>query len=77
MLLAVLSVCSEEELELTDADTESDVVVTVGEPTPSPEEIQRRRQEIKSKIMAVGKMQKVFQILRSVPIFCALSSTPW
>jgi len=36
------------------------------EPAPTPEEIQLRRQEIKSKIIAVGKMQKVFQMLRFV-----------
>ncbi|KAJ7838383.1 Metallo-dependent phosphatase-like protein [Mycena olivaceomarginata] len=120
MLLAVLSVCSEEELESdsdgstdgeeelelelggvsvsgdlggegegmdTDADADADTVVrrrrrkakgrtdadgdaemrdrtarTLGLSTP--EEVARRRQEIKSKIIAVGRMQRVFQLLR-------------
>lgn len=65
MLLAVLSVCSEE--ELTDADTDStEGTEVLAGPAPTPEEIQRRRQEIKNKILAVGKMQRVFTILRSV-----------
>ena len=68
MLLAVLSVCSEE--ELTDAD--SDSIEGTEVPTdiaPTPEEIRRRRQEIKNKILAVGKVQRMFQILRSVFFF--------
>ena len=70
MLLAILSICSQEEL-----DSESD-----GEYGEEEEEVQEddalrteaiaaRRQAIKNKIMAVGRMQKVFQILRFVFIF--------
>ncbi|KAJ7348162.1 Metallo-dependent phosphatase-like protein [Mycena albidolilacea] len=116
MLLAVLSVCSEEELESdsdesvsgdedlggvsvsgdlggegegmeTDTDADTATIVrrrrrkakgrtdadgdaemrdrtarTLGLSTP--EEVARRRQEIKSKIIAVGRMQRVFQLLR-------------
>ncbi|RDB30000.1 Serine/threonine-protein phosphatase 2B catalytic subunit [Hypsizygus marmoreus] len=63
MLLAVLSVCSEE--ELTEADSDSgDETGTLVDTGASQADIQRRRQEIKSKIMAIGKMQKVFQMLR-------------
>jgi serine/threonine-protein phosphatase 2B catalytic subunit len=65
MLLAVLSVCSEEELTEADSDSGDE---KPGEPELSPEEKQRRRQEIRKKIMAVGKMQKVFQMLRSVSL---------
>ncbi|KAG6867773.1 hypothetical protein C0993_011258 [Termitomyces sp. T159_Od127] len=63
MLLAVLSVCSQE--ELSEVDSESGDESTVGmEPGMTPADIQRRRQEIRNKIMAIGKMQKVFQMLR-------------
>jgi serine/threonine-protein phosphatase 2B catalytic subunit len=59
MLLAVLSVCSEE--ELTDACADS----TEGtEAAPLPEEWRR---EINNKILAVRKMQRVYTMLRSVP----------
>ncbi|KAJ7653164.1 Metallo-dependent phosphatase-like protein [Mycena polygramma] len=79
MLLAVLSVCSEEELgdasdsdsegaapTATDADGDAQMrdrtARTLGLSTPA--EVARRRQEIKSKIIAVGRMQRVFQLLR-------------
>ncbi|KAJ7263018.1 Metallo-dependent phosphatase-like protein [Mycena rebaudengoi] len=68
MLLAILSICSEEELGDTDSDSgEEDAdgdakMRALGMSTPA--EIARRRQEIKSKIIAVGRMQRVFQLLR-------------
>ncbi|KAF8811200.1 Metallo-dependent phosphatase [Phlegmacium glaucopus] len=58
MLLAILSICSQEEL-----DSESDGEDEIAEEL-SAEAIAARRQAIKNKIMAVGRMQKVFQILR-------------
>ncbi|KAG5638516.1 3',5'-cyclic-nucleotide phosphodiesterase (PDEase) (3':5'-CNP) [Sphagnurus paluster] len=61
MLLAVLSVCSEE--ELTEVDSDEETVASVDQ-AMSPADVQRRRQEIKNKIMAIGKMQRVFQRLR-------------
>ncbi|KAF9559982.1 Metallo-dependent phosphatase [Agrocybe pediades] len=56
MLLAILSICSQEELD--DSDTDGDETAT------SMEDLAARRQLIKKKILAVGKMQKVFQLLR-------------
>lgn len=64
MLLAVLSVCSQE--ELSEIDSESGDEALGIEHGMTPEELQRRRQEIKNKIMAIGKMQRVFQMLRFV-----------
>lgn len=62
MLLAILSVCSEEELgEEADEDDERRSIPDVG---MTPEEIAARRAQIKAKIMAVGKLQRVFQVLR-------------
>lgn len=67
MLLAILSICSQEEL-----DSESDGEEDVQEEALRTEAIAARRQAIKNKIMAVGRMQKVFQILRFVLFFLAL-----
>ncbi|KAJ8488250.1 hypothetical protein ONZ45_g14019 [Pleurotus djamor] len=58
MLLAILSICSEEELN------ESDESETEETAKPTAEEVQQRRQVIKNKILAVGRMQRVFQLLR-------------
>ena len=60
MLLAILSICSQE--ELVDSDAESDEAEAAG----TTEDLAARRQLIKSKILAVGRMQKVFQLLRFV-----------
>jgi serine/threonine-protein phosphatase 2B catalytic subunit len=73
MLLAILSICSQEELADDDEDGESGA--------PSTEELAARRQLIKSKILAVGRMQKVFQLLRCVifsiyRVFLLLMSFP-
>lgn len=57
MLLAVLSVCSRDELE--DSDSDSD-----GSETKAAADAVARRQQIKNKIIAVGRMQRVFQLLR-------------
>jgi serine/threonine-protein phosphatase 2B catalytic subunit len=71
MLLAVLAVCSEEELEGTGSVEDDDDARTV---ISTQSEVEQRRKEIKSKIMAVGKMQRIFQLLRyAVPIFNELS----
>ncbi|KAG6334525.1 hypothetical protein ID866_4559 [Astraeus odoratus] len=59
MLLAILATCSQEELE----DVEEDDVQTVDR-SLTPAEDSARRQEIKHKILAVGRMQRVFQLLR-------------
>jgi serine/threonine-protein phosphatase 2B catalytic subunit len=63
MLLAILSICSQEEL---DSESDGDEGEEVQEEAIRTEAIAARRQAIKSKIMAVGRMQKVFQILRFV-----------
>ena len=63
MLLAILSICSQEEL-----DSESDGDEEGAEEALREEAIAARRQVIKNKIRAVGKMQKVFQILRFVSL---------
>ncbi|KAF9653553.1 Metallo-dependent phosphatase [Thelephora ganbajun] len=66
MLLAILSICSAEELEesseeSTDVSDEED-----GKPREIPitPDLAARRQVIKNKILAVGRLQRVFTILR-------------
>ncbi|KDQ55506.1 hypothetical protein JAAARDRAFT_195874 [Jaapia argillacea MUCL 33604] len=61
MLMAVLAVCSEEELE---ESSDEDDTRTIADLALTPNEIAARRQQIKNKILAVGKMQRVFQLLR-------------
>ncbi|KAF5340239.1 hypothetical protein D9611_007793 [Ephemerocybe angulata] len=56
MLLGVLSVCTEDEL-----DTESDEEAKEDQ---AAEQIRLRREQIKHKIRAVGRMQRVFTLLR-------------
>ena len=68
MLLAILSICSAEELE---ESSEESTDVSDGEDPkfrePVPPEISARRQQIKNKILAVGRLQRVFNVLRYVP----------
>lgn len=68
MQLAILSVCTEEELlEDTPAGSER---AQGNEEEEEEEDVQARRARIKRKILAVGKMQRVFQLLRSSSLFC-------
>lgn len=85
MLLAILSVCSDRELEegstfssdedreLEDIEEEQEVqegARLAGQTQVVPDymldssDLAQRRQQIKNKILAVGKMQRVFQLLR-------------
>ncbi|THH29331.1 hypothetical protein EUX98_g4858 [Antrodiella citrinella] len=65
MLLAVLDVCTQEELEDDDSSsTGMDETSTVADIALTPNEISQRRQQIKNKVLAVGRMQRVFQLLR-------------
>lgn len=67
MLLAILSICSEEELVESDTDTEDDAETkTLADAVAGNAEYTARKQQIKNKIMAVGRMQRVFQLLRYV-----------
>lgn len=58
MLVAVLNCCSKEELEEAD---ESPVAIS-----PTYSESAERRKVIKNKILAVGRMSRVFALLRCV-----------
>lgn len=58
MLIAILNCCSKEELE--GGESLEDEI----EPTTPEDETQERRKVIKNKILAVGRMSKVFALLR-------------
>lgn len=65
MLLAILATCSPEELEEMIEEEDEDPVDLA---LPSAE-LAARKQHLKNKILAVGKMQRVFQLLRCANIF--------
>jgi hypothetical protein len=66
MLLAVLAVCSEEELDESSTDEDEDEPGAIaGAPVP----LAARREEIRNKILVVGKMQRLFQLLRCAFLF--------
>ena len=76
MLLAILAICSEEELE-ADIDAYDDEInkpeIEAEEGTRAVADIasknlSERREEIKAKVLAVGKINRVFQVLRFVLI---------
>ena len=60
MLVAVLNTCTKEELEEHDED------LPIMSPTAVSVETAERRKIIKNKIMAVGRMARVFALLRYV-----------
>ena len=68
MLLAMLNCCTKEELEES-----SDEETTLISPTPTAEESAERRKVIKNKILAVGRMSRVFALLRYVAFACPLT----
>lgn len=59
--MAVLNTCTKEELEESDEDT-------LVSPASTPEESAERRKVIKNKILAVGRMARVFALLRCVKL---------
>lgn len=64
--MAILSICSAEELE---ESSEESTDVSDGEEgkrreAPVPQDLSARKQQIKNKILAVGRMQRVFNALR-------------
>lgn len=72
MLIAILNICSKEELEEEeeeDAAAEAEALALASTSTPSQikteeEESAERRAVIKNKILAVGRMSRVFALLR-------------
>lgn len=64
MLIAILSCCSKDELEEEDDDEYVEPI------SASPGDLKdERRKIIRNKILAVGRMSRVFSLLRSVFLF--------
>lgn len=65
MLIAILSTCSEEELkeetEYSNSPAPSSPPTSAGD---DPNSIEFKRRAIKNKILAIGRMSRVFQVLR-------------
>ncbi|PWZ00884.1 putative calcineurin catalytic subunit [Testicularia cyperi] len=61
MLIAILNTCSKEELE---EEEEEDEIPETPTSNPEDEESDERRAVIKNKILAVGRMSRVFALLR-------------
>ena len=64
MLLAVLSVCSPEELDDEPSSDDGAADRTIVDQATTADMRATRRQQIKNKILAVGRMQLMFQNLR-------------
>ncbi|KAH8109956.1 Metallo-dependent phosphatase [Phellopilus nigrolimitatus] len=64
MLLAILSCCTAEELEESSSEDETRTTAMIAETGESELAAAQRRAAIKNKILAVGKMRRIFQILR-------------
>jgi len=68
MLIAILSTCSEEELKDEPSSSSpgpASPPVTPGLPSNEPpESIEAKRRAIKNKILAIGRLSRVFQVLR-------------
>jgi serine/threonine-protein phosphatase 2B catalytic subunit len=62
MLVAVLNTCTKEELE--EEDDEPIVASATDSTASAAEDAAERRKVIKNKIMAVGRMSRVFALLR-------------
>lgn len=63
MLVAVLNTCTQEEL-MESSDDESAVVPHTQETPAMEDSTAERRKVIKNKILAVGRMARVFSVLR-------------
>lgn len=66
MLVAVLNCCTKEELEEIDSDNLSTPPMS---PTTAQAHAFERRKIIRNKIRAVGRMSRVFAVLRFVATF--------
>lgn len=72
MLIAILRCCTVEELEESDSDDARTTAMI--EATDNEDAAAQRRAAIKNKILAVGRMRRMFQVLRFVLFRFSFSS---
>ena len=60
MLIAILNTCSKEELE----DDQTPLSSGPASPPLDPESTEAKRRQIKNKVLAIGRLSRVFQVLR-------------
>lgn len=64
MLIAILNTCSKDELETETPLSASEPASPPLSDTGDPESIEAKRRAIKNKILAIGRLSRVFQVLR-------------
>jgi serine/threonine-protein phosphatase 2B catalytic subunit len=67
MLIAILNTCSKEELEEDTPSSTGPASPPIGRETAAamdPDSIEYKRKAIKNKILAIGRLSRVFQVLR-------------
>ncbi|KAL1974722.1 hypothetical protein VTN31DRAFT_4926 [Thermomyces dupontii] len=64
MLIAILNTCSKEELEEDTPSTTSETTPSLPPSTTDQEAMEFKRRAIKNKILAIGRLSRVFQVLR-------------
>ncbi len=72
MLLAILFCCTKEELEESSDDETMKLAEEEYGSYAAQREAEQRKLKIKAKILAVGRMQRVFQLLRYVLSFLCI-----
>ncbi|KAI8891227.1 serine/threonine protein phosphatase 2B catalytic subunit [Backusella circina FSU 941] len=64
MLIAILNICSKEELDEDEATKTERLQKIEKAPVATPEEIEQRKMVIRNKILAIGKISRVYAVLR-------------
>lgn len=64
MLIAILNTCSKEELDLPDTGTPASTEPISPPLEKDPDSTEAKRRAIKNKILAIGRLSRVFQVLR-------------
>jgi serine/threonine-protein phosphatase 2B catalytic subunit len=64
MLIAILNTCSKEELEEETPSSLASAPTSPPIPNMDPESTEFKRRAIKNKILAIGRLSRVFQVLR-------------
>ena len=75
MLISILNTCTQEELEEEDSDDDAalePLAETPAEAVSPTDDAAEKRQAVKNKILAIGRMSRVFALMRSVALIVPL-----